>query len=58
MMARYWSETIPFSAVPVTTVEVTRLVLRFVSGRIMEARWRSIPLAFSAAPKHMAQMIR
>ena len=33
-------------------------VLRFVSGRIMEARWRSIPLAFSAAPKHMAQMIR
>ena len=58
MMERYWSETIPFRVVPVTTVEATSPLLRFVNGTIIEASSLSIPLAFMAAPKHMAQMIR
>ena len=58
MMDRYWSDTIPFRTVPVVTVEATRLVRRLVSGIIILARLRNIPLAFIAAPKHMAQIIR
>ena len=58
MMDTYWSETIPLRTVPVVTVDATRLVRRLVSGIIILARLRSIPLAFIAAPKHIAQMIR
>ena len=58
MIERNWSETIPFNAVPVTTVVPTREVLPFARGRMSLDRESSIPLAFMHPPKHMAQMIR
>ena len=38
MMDRYWSETMPLRAVPVTTVEPTRPVRVRVSGSRTRAR--------------------
>ena len=58
MMERYWSETMPLSAVPVSTVEDTRPKRLRASGRISFETWRSIPLARMQPPKHIAQMIR
>ena len=58
MIDRYWSETMPFRTVPVTTVEPTRPARVRVSGRRIRARSSIIPLDFMQPPKHIAQRIR
>ena len=58
MMARYWSETTAFINTPVATVELTIDTLAFANLTIALPMVSSIPLAFIAAPKHIAAMIR